>query len=175
MASKKITGKAIESTDYQDIVTWTGKTKDGREVIISLENAINLENLDWTLAEKDEVVAAVTYTATYLEENASSDAEPWSVTYVTATGTRGDRNPGDLLLGYGVFKIGTVPVGVTRGGGQFTVEREYREIVADGDRGPVKDRIVKDTSRAKLVMNALEIINENIPKLYPGVSIADVV
>lgn len=174
MANKKITGKAIELTDYQDKVSWTGKTKDGREVIIELENAINLENIDWTLAEKDEVVSAVTYTATYLEENADTDKEPWSITYVTSTGTRGTRNPNEILLGYGVFKIGSVAVGVTRGGGQFVVEREYREIVVDGDKGPVKDRIVKDTSRAKLTMNVLEIIGDNIPKLYPGVSVTDV-
>ena len=175
MASKKITGKAIELTDYQDKVSWIGKTKDGREVVITLENAINLENLDWTLAEKDEVVSAVTYTATYLEEDSDSDAEPWSVTYVASAGTSGTKNPGNLLLGYGIFKINDVAVGACRGGGQFTVEREYREIAVDGDRGPVKGRIVKDTSRAKLVMNALEVITDNIPKLYPGISVTDVV
>lgn len=78
--------------------------------------------------------------------------------------------PTKILLGMGVFKIGTVAVGLTRGGGQFTVEREYRPIVADGDRGEYKDRIALDTSRPKLKMSALEVISENLPKLYPGLS-----
>lgn len=78
-------------------------------------------------------------------------------------------DPTRILLGYGIFKIGNVDVGLTRGGGQFTVEREYREIAADGDRGPVKDRIVIDTSRAKLKLSALEVIGDNLQKFYPGV------
>lgn len=78
-------------------------------------------------------------------------------------------NPTKILLGYGVFKIGDVAVGLTRGGGQFTVEREYRPIVADGDRGEYVDRIDLDTSRPKLKMSMLEVISENLPKLYPGI------
>ena len=76
--------------------------------------------------------------------------------------------PTKILLGMGVFKIGNVAVGLTRGGGQFTVEREYRPIVADGDKGEYKGRISQDTSKPKLKMNALEVISENLTKLYPG-------
>lgn len=74
-----------------------------------------------------------------------------------------------ILLGKGVFYIGEVPVGLTRGGGQFTIEKEYRPIQADGDRGNVKGRIVQDTATPKLVVNTLEVITENLPKMYPAV------
>lgn len=75
----------------------------------------------------------------------------------------------EILLGQGVFSIGTTPVGLTRGGGQFTVEREIRNIEADGDKGPVKGRIVVDKSTPKLVMNLLEVVTENLPKMYAAV------
>lgn len=72
----------IEDTDYQDTVTWTGKTKGGRGVVITIENAINLENLDLSLVDKEEVIAALTYTASYLET--ARTTEPWSVVYTDA-------------------------------------------------------------------------------------------
>ena len=78
-------------------------------------------------------------------------------------------NPQRLLLGHGVYSIGETQVGLTRGGGQFVVEKEYRNIEADGDRGPVKGRINQDKSTAKLTVNALEVITENIPKMYAAV------
>jgi len=74
----------------------------------------------------------------------------------------------DYVLGYGVFSIGGVDVALTRGGGQLTIERTYKEIVADGDFGPVMDRIRKDGSRAKLVVRALEILSTNIEAMYPA-------
>lgn len=78
-------------------------------------------------------------------------------------------NPQRLLLGHGVYSIGETPVGLTRGGGQFVVEKEYRNIEADEDRGPVKGRINQDKSTPKLTVNALEVITENIPKMYAAV------
>lgn len=77
----------------------------------------------------------------------------------------------NIILGEGVFAVGASSIGLTRGGGQFTVEREYREIAADGDYGPVKGRITKDRSVAKLVVNALEIVPANITKFYPALNI----
>lgn len=77
--------------------------------------------------------------------------------------------PQNILLGYGVFYIGSTPIGLTRGGGQFTIEKEIRNIEADGDRGPIKDRIVQDKATPKLTINTLEVISENIPKLYAGI------
>lgn len=76
----------------------------------------------------------------------------------------------DIILGYGVFSIGGVDIALTRGGGQFMVERLNKEILADGDFGPVKGRVRKDGSRAKLVVRALEVIADNIPKMYPAMS-----
>lgn len=77
----------------------------------------------------------------------------------------------DYILGYGVFNVGGTDIALTRGGGQFTIERTYKEVVADGDYGPVKGRVRKDGSRAKLVMRALEIISDNIPKMYPAMDV----
>lgn len=76
----------------------------------------------------------------------------------------------DIILGYGVFSVAGVDIALTRGGGQFMVERTYKEILADGDYGAVKGRVRKDGSRAKLVVRALEVIVDNIPKMYPAMS-----
>lgn len=77
-----------------------------------------------------------------------------------------------ILLGYGVVSVGATPIGLTRGGSAFIVEREYREIGADGDRGPVQGRIVIDTERAKLTVNALELFTAaDMTKYYPGMSV----
>ena len=53
---------------------------NGKPVSIKVFNAINLENFDWSLADKDEVVAALTYTGTY-EEDSPEDFEPWEVEF----------------------------------------------------------------------------------------------
>src|SRR6056297_1580427 len=79
----------------------------------------------------------------------------------------------EYILGNGVFTIGEVDVALTRGGGQFTIEREYKQILADGDFGPVKGRIRKDRSVAMLTMNALEVLSENITKMYAAMQIDD--
>ncbi len=77
-----------------------------------------------------------------------------------------------ILLGYGVVSVGATPIGLTRGGSSFTVEREFRNIEADGDRGPVKGRIVIDTEVATLNVNALELFDDTKMKAYyPGLDI----
>ena len=76
--------KDVESTDYQETVTWTGRTMDGRAVIITLKNALNLGNLQWTMAERDEIVQQVTFTATYDEASRLGEEEPWEVKWVDA-------------------------------------------------------------------------------------------
>lgn len=68
----------IDDTDYNDTITWTGKTKAGKAVIITLNDAINLEGIDWDLKDKDEVVPEITYTATYTD---GSTEEPWQVEF----------------------------------------------------------------------------------------------
>lgn len=76
--------------------------------------------------------------------------------------------PADIILGDGVFSINGIDIALTRGGGNFSVEREYRQIEADGDYGPVKGRIRKIRSVAKLEMNALEMLPANFVKMYPA-------
>jgi hypothetical protein len=77
-----------------------------------------------------------------------------------------------ILLGMGVVTVGTTPIGLTRGGSAFVVEREYRNIEADGDRGIVKGRTVIDSENAKLTVNALELFTAaDMTKYYPGMSI----
>lgn len=81
----------------------------------------------------------------------------------------------DIILGDGVFAIGpttsqTVDIALTRGGGVFNIEREYRNIEADGDYGPVKDRIRLIKSVAKLNMKTLELLPYNFDDYYPSIS-----
>ena len=74
-----------------------------------------------------------------------------------------------VLLGYGIFTVGGSPVGLTRGGGSFTVETEYRQIEADGDYGPVEGRTVIDGQIAKLTLNALTAFGAiDTNKSYPA-------
>ena len=77
-----------------------------------------------------------------------------------------------ILLGYGVVSVNGTPIGLTRGGSVFTVEREYRSIEADGDKGFVKGRIVIDSENAKLTVNALELFTAaDMTKYYPAMTV----
>lgn len=79
------------------------------------------------------------------------------------------NNPKNIALGKGIFKIDTTVIGLTRDGGNFTVEYEYRKIEADGDRGYVQGRISKDTAVPKLEINHLEVLT-SIADKHPGVT-----
>ncbi len=155
---------AITAADYK-AVKWIGKTKNGTAITVAFENAINLGNIDWTFADKDDTVAELVFTAVYDNTNAtaSTTTEPWTVETAAAIANAADG----IMLGTGVFYIGETAIALTRGGGKFTVEREFREIVADGDRGPVKDRIELVGSRATLTMNTLQII-ARLADIYPA-------
>ena len=77
-----------------------------------------------------------------------------------------------ILLGAGVVTIGTTPIGLTRGGSVFGVEREIRPIEADGDKGPVVGREVIDREVPKLTVNALELFSAtDMKKYYPGLKV----
>lgn len=78
----------------------------------------------------------------------------------------------DILLGEGVITIDGTAVGLTRGGSQFVVEREYRIIEADGDYGPVKGRIRKIRSVPKLTINALELSKGNMVNFFPATGLS---
>lgn len=76
-----------------------------------------------------------------------------------------------ILLGTGVFSVGGVALGLTRGGGSFVVEREFREIGADGDFGPVEGRQVIDREVPKLTINGLDLfVAADLLKFYPGLA-----
>lgn len=158
----------IASTDYGQI-KFTGKTKAGKDIIIIIDRGINLGNIDLTMAEKDEIVPEIEFTGVYPDSYipGTDTYEPWSI----ETTDEAIAGADEIILGYGVFSIGDTQVGLTRGGGQFTVEREYRQIKADGDRGYVEGRIVMDGSTPKMKFKALQIIN-NLTKLYPALETA---
>ena len=169
MAMKVITGNGgnIATEDFH-VLTWTGKTKGGNACKITLTDAINKGNVDWTLADKGEVVPNLAFEACYsnadMQANETTEA-PWKIEIdgETETGAK------EILLGLGVFSIDGEDVALVRGGGQFTVEREFRDIAADGDKGSVKDRIVIDAERAKLTMNVLTMLT-SIKAMYPALN-----
>ena len=96
---------------------------------------------------KDDVV--VNSGKVYKANAAIATAEEWTVAHWT--------------------EITPAHVGLTRGGGSFVVEREYREINADDDPGPVVDRIVQEGGRPKLKFKALQWLTK-VDKFYPGMS-----
>lgn len=155
----------VTAADFKD-VKWVGKTKDGKAVTIELKDAINMGNPDWTFAEKNDTVAQVVFTATYdnTDETATETDEPWTVEMNGQT-----AGASEIILGAGIFYVGGTPIALTRGGGNFKAEREFREINADGDRGPVKGRITMETSRASLTINTLQILTR-LSDLYPGIA-----
>lgn len=78
--------------------------------------------------------------------------------------------PANIVFGDGVFSVNGVDVALTRGGGQFLIENEYRSIPADGDYGDVKDRIRIIGQKAKIKFNSLELLPSNIAKFYPSMN-----
>lgn len=167
-----IKGSGIVSTADFHNLTWTGKTKSGKAVVITLSNAINMDNIDWAMVEKDDTVAKLTFTGSYsntdyMVSTTGDYEEPWSISY---TGGASDTPAGTILLGAGVVSIDGVDVALTRGGSQFTVEREFRQINADGDRGPVKDRVVIDASIATLTLNALTFLT-SMASVYAAINV----
>ena len=72
------------------------------------------------------------------------------------------------LLGLGVLKIDDVEMGYSRGGGSFDVKRTVHAITADGDRGKHVGGNVLDQEIPTLTMTMLELIPENMVKLFPA-------
>lgn len=156
---------SVSAADFK-AVKWVGKTKGGVAITIQFEKAINMENIDWTFADKDDTVGKIVMTSVYsnTDEASETNVEPWTVEVADDS----VAGAAEIMLGAGIFYIGENKIALTRGGGKFTVEREYREINADGDRGPVEGRIVMDGSRATLEMNALTMLSK-MTDLYPAI------
>jgi hypothetical protein len=156
----------VSAADFR-YVKWVGRTKGGEPVQIELEKAFCRSNPDWKFEEKNDTVAAVEFEGAYDDEKLAADdrTEPWKL---TVNGTEAGNS--EIVLGVGKFYLGTsaedaVHVGLTRGGGSFIVEREFREINADEDPGLVADRIEKEMGRPKLTLNALQWLTK-VDKLY---------
>lgn len=165
----KITGTGVvASGDFKE-VKWVGLTKGENAITIKLFNAINKGNIDWTIAEKNDIVPQVEFEACYdnTNEAASSTEEPFEI-YINGSLVSGAD---EIVLGAGKFYINNTLVALSRGGGKFTVEREYREINADGDRGAVKGRVVMESSRPKMQLNALTMLS-NLTSLYSSLEVS---
>ena len=158
MASVVYTGAAqVEASDFR-YAKWVGKTKGGKAVQIELEKAFCRSNPDWKFEEKNDTTAEVEFEGAYTDANLAKDdlTEPWKLTLDGV-----EEGVGEILLGVGKFYLGTssadaTMIALTRGGGSFVVEREFREINADGDPGLVEGRIVKEAGRPKLKLIALQ-------------------
>lgn len=172
MAAVTYTGSgSIANTDYK-YIKWVGKTKGGKSVTIEIPKAICLSNPDWSFAEKDDTVPEVEFQGVYSDTNLANGVrtEPWTITLQDGLSAGND----EILLGVGKFYIGAnsgsaTHIGLTRGGGSFVVEREYREINADEDPGAVEGRIVQEGGRPKLKLKALQWVTK-IPTLYAGMT-----
>ena len=172
MADIKYTGSgSVSAADYK-YVKWVGKTKGGQAVTIEMPKAICKSNIDLKFAEKDDTVPEIEFEGVYEDAKleAGNRTEPWTITFADGV-TAGN---GEIVLGVGKVYVGAAEgsatcVGLTRGGGQFTVEREYREINADEDPGAVEGRIVQEAGRPKLKLNALQWLTK-ISTLYSGVT-----
>jgi len=156
----------VSAADFR-YVKWVGRTKGGKPIQIELEKAFCRSNPDWKFEEKNDTTAEVEFEGAYTDENLAKDdrTEPWKL---TVDGV--EAGNGEIILGVGKFYIGSSSedaayVGLTRGGGSFIVEREFREINADEDPGLVEDRIEKEMARPKLKLVALQWLTK-IDKLY---------
>ena len=162
----------VADTDVR-YVKWVGTLKGGGSAQIELEKAFCRSNPDWKFEEKSETTAEVEFEGLYTDENLAKNdrTEPWKL---TVSGV--EAGNGEIVLGVGKFYIGKSStdaklVGLTRGGGSFVVEREYRDINADDDPGAVVGRIAKDTGRPKLKLVALQWLTR-VADLYPCVTTA---
>ena len=61
-------------------------------------------------------------------------------------------------------------VGLTRDGGNFSVEYNNRKIEADGDRGYVQGRIIREEATPKLEISHLELLT-SLDKFHSGIEI----
>ena len=169
MAEIVYTGGGQLTENDLKYVKWVGRTKGGKAVQIELEKALCRSNPDWKFEEKNDTTAEVEFEGLYDDAKLAlgDRTEPWKLTI--PDGLADDAS--SIILGVGLFYVGTSksdakPVALTRGGGSFIVEREFREINADEDPGAVAGRIVKEMGRPKLKLVALQWLAK-VNQLYP--------
>ena len=165
------TGAPQVTADDFRFVKWVGMTKGGKAVQITLKKAFCRSNIDWKFEDKNDTTAEVEFEGAYTDADlaAGSANEPWEMSIDGVT-----EGPNEIILGVGKFYIGKSDsdakvVALTRGGGSFVVEREFREINADGDPGLVEGRIVKEAARPKLKLVALQWLTK-VSDLYSCVT-----
>lgn len=168
MAGTVYTGAGQVTANDVKYVKWVGRTKGGKALQIEMEKAICRSNPDWKFEEKNDTTAEVEFEGLYTDDKlaAGDRTEPWKLTL--PDGVTAGAN--EIILGVGKFYIGKSSadakmVALTRGGGSFVVEREFREINADEDPGAVEGRIVKEMGRPKLKLVALQWLTQ-IADLY---------
>lgn len=168
MANTKYQSAGIVGSGDYHAVKFVGKTKGGKTVTIEMAKAINIGNLDWTFAEKDDTVAQIVFTGVYDNTDAMVAADADYVAPYTIELQDGiTAGAAEIMLGAGLVYIDNALVALTRGGSQFTSTREFRRINADGDRGAVEGRIVMDAEEPTLTLNALTILTK-FASLYPA-------
>lgn len=142
----------LAATDFHTVV-WTGKTKAGYSMSITLKNAYSKDPMALTFSEKNDIVPKITFESTYQQSDLDSGnlTEPWTIVTTLNSADKCDN----IALGAGKITIDNTSIGLTRGGGTFTRTPDIREINADDDPGPVKERIVQQGARATLELNAL--------------------
>ena len=159
----------VSSADFH-AVKFVGKTKGGKSITIEMSKAINMGNLDWTFAEKDDTVAQIVFTGVYGNTDIMTDAvttgSGYEAPYTITTEDGITAGAAEIMLGAGLVYIDNKMVALTRGGSQFVSTREFRRINADGDRGAVEGRVVLDAEEPTLTLNALTILT-NLDDLYP--------
>lgn len=157
---------SVASSDYKT-VKYVGKTKGGKAVTIEMTKAICRSNPDWAFNDRDDVVPEIEFEGVYTDSKLAEGTrtEPWTINLAEGL----NAGNGEILLGVGKFYVDSTLVGLTRGGGRFVVEREYREINADGDPGAVEDRIEQVEGRPKLTFRALQWVTK-IPSFYAGMT-----
>ena len=68
-----------------DVVACIIGPKDGREFIVEIENAINLDNLSLEFKDKDDIIDKVAFEASYDPEAEDEYNECWKIKYKTAS------------------------------------------------------------------------------------------
>lgn len=173
MAPTVYTGAGNVTAADSRYVKWVGRTKGGQACQIELEKAFCRSNPDWKFEEKNDTTPELEFEGMYDDTKLAADdrTEPWTLTLPDGV-TAGNS---EIVLGVGKFYIGTSAedaeyVGLTRGGGSFVVEREYREINADEDPGMVEGRVEKTSGRPKLKFTALQWLTK-VSNLYACVTV----